>query len=85
MVVLKHRLIIIKYGKFRNVLSLKYIVSTWMVHVVGGTRNKSKKDVKARHIATLFQPLYFNHLGKILSNIRSMYLRVVRVISIGLL
>ena len=85
MVVLKHCLIIIEYGKFRDVLGLKHIVSTWMVHVVGGSRNKSNKDVKAGHVAALFHPLYLDHLGKILSNIRSMYLRVVRVISIGLL
>jgi len=55
-----------------------------MVHVVSSAWNEGNKDVETIKVASLLYALDFNHLSQILNNIRSVNLRMIRIISIWL-
>jgi len=83
-VIFQDGLIVVKNGKFGDVFRLENIVGTRMVHIVSSSWNEGNEDVETREVACLLDTLDFNHLGQILSDICSVNLRVIWIISVRL-
>ena len=52
---------------------------------MGSSRDEGNEDLEVAEVTSLLDSLHFDHLREVLGDIRSMNLRVVRIIPVGLL
>ena len=76
---LKHRLVIVEYSKFWFHFNLESIVSAWMIHVMGSSREQREEDIVISHTTKLFHVTFIKEDNKVLNHISCMDLRMVKV------
>jgi len=83
--ILQDRLIIVNGSKFWPALLLPRIICAWVIHIVCCSRKRNDKNLCVGHVTSFFYFLHLDHLHDILKDVSSVHLRVIWVISIGVL
>jgi len=80
--IFKHRHIVVEDGQLGSALDFKYIVGSWVINIVGCSRNESAEDVNLAHLADLVDILLVQHEEQVLYHIGRMDLVVVRIVPV---
>jgi len=75
--------IVIEDGQLGSTFYFEKIIGSWVINIMGCSRNESTEDVNLAHLAQLVNILLVKHKTEVLNHICCMDLVVVGVISVG--